>query len=354
MGRVFSAVAIGLAVVLAAVAAYFALPAGSFQRLSSLLDFGAPAGPTAQLTYAVDEDAVRDGRLDEASGRMAVTLRAATPSILHNGRGARDGVATISLVDAADRARALSVLNAALARTPEGAPVLTFAPGAGGVIEARLAPEHLESLTRQAATQSIEVIRRRIDPTGRRRAAVTLTSDSRIVVRAAGVSDTAPLRRLLSNQGQLTFHMVREPTPEQRFTGRAPVGTMLVEPYPEFGQSVEVVEQRPRMTGENLARADPATDSLTGEFALAFTLDAEGRRLFCHVTRDNVGKRFAILLDGRVLTAPLINEPICGGSGQISGRFTAQTANELAIMLNAGALPAQLVLIDERVVDNPA
>lgn len=348
MGRVFAAIAIGLAVVLAGVTAHFALPGGSLQQLVGVLDFGAPSGPTAQLTYAVDQDTLRDRRLEEASDRMAVALNAATPRILHNGRGVREDVATISLVDHDDRERALSVLDAALARTPEGAPVLTFAAGADGAIEARLAPEHQQSLMRAAATQSIAIIRRRIDPTGRGGATVTLMSDNRIEVRVAGVRDTDAVRERLAVEGRLTFHLVRELAPG----GRAPAGAMLVEPYPEFGDSVEAVERRARMTSEHLDRANPSTDAQTGEWVLAFALDREGARLFCRITRDNVGERFAILLDNRVLTAPRINEPICGGSGQISGNFTAQSASELAIMLNAGALPAPLILIDERIAGN--
>lgn len=346
MSRVFAAIAIGLAVVLAGVTAYFALPTGSSLRLPSLLDFGAPTGPTAQLTYSVDQDAVRDGQLDDASERMAATLRAATPSILHNGRDVRDGVATISLVDPSDRERALSVLDAALARTPEGAQILTFVPGADGVIEARITSEHLQALTRARARQNMEVIRRRIDAMGRR-ATFRLTSDNRIVVRVAGMQDAEAVRSLIGHRGRLTFHLVRELAPE----GRAPAGAMLVEPYPGSDASIEAVEQRARLTGEHIARAFPSTDPQTGEWTLSFGLDREGTRLFCRITRDHVGERFAILLDNRVLTAPRINEPICGGSGQISGNFTAQSANEMVMMLNTGALPAPLVLIDERIVD---
>jgi preprotein translocase subunit SecD len=126
----------------------------------------------------------------------------------------------------------------------------------------------------------------------------------------------------------------------------------MVEAYPGFGDSIEVVEERVRMTGEHLERVQPSTDAQTGEFVLAFSFDAEGTRLFCRVTRDHVGERFAILLDNRVLTAPRINEPICGGSGQIAGNFTAQSASELAIMLRAGALPVPLLLIDEHIDSN--
>lgn len=147
--------------------------------------------------------------------------------------------------------------------------------------------------------------------------------------------------------------MVRELSPTQLSEGRAPDGAMLVESYPGFDESIVAVEQRARITGYHLTRANAATDLQTEQWVLAFSLDGEGTRLFCHVTRDNVGNRLAIPLDNRVLTAPVINEPICGGTGQISGNFTAQSANELAVMLNAGALPAPLLVIDERIVGNP-
>jgi protein-export membrane protein SecD len=128
-------------------------------------------------------------------------------------------------------------------------------------------------------------------------------------------------------------------------------GTIVAPPYPEIGDSQEVVERRPRLTGENLLRAFPSTDAQTGEYVMSFQLDNRGTRTFCRISREHTGERFAILLDGQVLTAPVIREPICGGSGQISGNFTAQSASELALMLNAGALPAPLTVIDERTVD---
>ena len=348
MGKAFAAIAIGLAVALAGVTAYFTIPAGYSLQLPSFLQFGSaePAGPTAQLTYAVNQDALRDWRLEEASERMAATLREATPGIRYSGRGVRDGVVTITLADPSDRPRALDTLEATLAQTE---PDLTINPRAGNVIEARLTPAYLQSLTRQAASQSMQVIRRRIDPTGSGRADLALTSDYRIVVRVSGVQDADTVRRRIGQEGLLTFHLVRQLAPD----GRAPAGATLVEPYPGFDESFVAIEPRAQLTGEHLVRVDPRMDPQTEEWVLAFELDREGTRLFCRITRDNVGERFAILLDNRVLTAPVIQEPICGGSGQISGNFTAQAASDLAIMLNAGALPAPLLLIDERIVGNP-
>ena len=113
-------------------------------------------------------------------------------------------------------------------------------------------------------------------------------------------------------------------------------------PYPGIGDRPEVVERRARFTGERLIRANATTDPQTGQFVLSFALDGQGTSTFCRITREPTGTRFAILLDNQVLTAPTINEPICGGTGQISGNFDAHSANELAVMLRAGALPAPL------------
>ena len=128
---------------------------------------------------------------------------------------------------------------------------------------------------------------------------------------------------------------------------------MVVRPYAGAPGYAEVVERRPRLTGAQLRRVAPSTDSGTGQFVLSFEFDDEGKRTFCRLTRAHQGQRFAILLDNQVLTAPRINEPICGGSGQITGNFTAQSVNELAMLLGAGALPVPLHVIEEGVAQSP-
>jgi protein-export membrane protein SecD len=239
-----------------------------------------------------------------------------------------------------------------LALSPtSNAEVLSFTEGAEGLIEARMSAQYVRELSRQAAQQSIEVIRRRIDPTGTSEVTIVRQGDERIVVQAPGVSDPEQLKSRIGQTALMTFHMVREVSPEDAAVGRIPPGAMVVQPYPNSRGTTEVVERRPRFTGERLVRANPSTDPQTGEFVLSFALDSEGSRIFCRITRDFTGQRFAILLDNQVLTAPTINEPICGGTGQISGNFTAESANELAVMLRAGALPVPLTVIEERTVD---
>lgn len=317
------------------------------------LNLGLDLQGGSQLLLEVDVATLRHQQLDNYADQMASALREAEPAIRYTGRGVVGDAARVRLVDAADLTRARQVLRPIAQSTTAqgGAEVLTFTEGADGLIEARMTPAHVRELSRQAAQQSIEVIRRRIDPDGTAEVSIARQGDDRIAVQAPGVTDPQQLRDRIGQTALMTFHMVREVSPEEAAAGRLPPGTMVVQPYQGGrGAGPEVVERRPRFTGERLVRANPSTDAQTGEFVLSFALDSEGSTLFCRITRQYTGQRFAILLDNQVLTAPNINEPICGGSGQISGGFTAETANELAIMLRAGALPAPLTVIEQRSV----
>lgn len=306
----------------------------------------------SQLLLEIDTAALQHQQLDNVADQMAAALRDADPRILYTGRAVVADAARLRLVDPTQMEAARRVLRPLALSTTGGGEVLTFTESADGLIEARITAAHLRELSRQAAQQSIEVIRRRIDPTGTSEVTIVRQGDQRIVVQAPGVSDPEMLKQRIGQTALMTFHMVREVSPEEATAGRLPPGAMLVQPYPGGrGAGPEVVERRPRFTGERLVRANPSTDGQTGEFVLSFQLDSEGSLIFCRITREFTGQRFAILLDNQVLTAPNINEPICGGSGQISGGFTAETANELAVMLRAGALPVPLTVIDERTVD---
>ncbi len=305
----------------------------------------------SQLLLEVDVETLRSQQLDNIADQMATALREAEPQIRYTGRGVVGDAARVRVIDPAQIERALAALDPLASSPTGGDDVIVYTEGADGLIEARMTPLHVRELSRQAAQQSIEVIRRRIDPNGTSEVSIVRQGDERIVVQAPGVTDPEQLKSRIGQTALMTFHMVREVDPQDAALGRIPPGAMVVQPYPTIGNSVEVVERRPRFTGEHLTRANPSTDPQTSEFVLSFALDSEGSRIFCRISQDHTGQRFAILLDNQVLTAPTINEPICGGSGQISGNFTAQTANELAVMLRAGALPAPLNIIEERLVD---
>jgi preprotein translocase subunit SecD len=304
----------------------------------------------SHLLLEVDVATLRRQQLDNLADSMATALRDAEPRIGYTGRGVVGDAARVRLIDATQAEAARRALRELSLSTTTGNEIVEFTEGPEGLIEARMTDARLRELSRQAAQQSIEVIRRRIDPNGTSEINIARQGDNRIVVQAPGVTDPEVLKERIGQTAQMTFHMVREVSAEESAQGRIPPGTMLVQPYPQMGSGPEVVERRPRFTGERLQSASPRTDPQTGEFVMSFQLDSLGTRLFCRITRDYTNQRFAILLDNQVLTAPTINEPICGGSGQISGNFTAESASELALMLNAGALPAPLSVVEERSV----
>jgi preprotein translocase subunit SecD len=303
----------------------------------------------AYLVLEVDAAALQRQELERVTDRVGEELRSIVPAIRTSGQGVRNDAARFRLYDSADRARALEALHR-IGRSETGVEMLAISESEDGYLEARLVPSFLNNQRLLAANRSIEVIRRRLDPTGIMGLEITRRDNHQIFVRAPRVSDSAQIRRSVGVVGHLTFHLVREVSPDDAAAGRLPPGTMLAQPYPGIGQYAEVVERRPRLSGENLEHANPSADQYTQEFVLVFELDREGARIFCRITRDYTGQRFAILLDNQVLTAPTVNEPICGGTGQISGNFTPQSAAELASILNSGALPAPLTVIEEGVL----
>ena len=303
----------------------------------------------AYLILEIDAEVLRRQQLENVVDQMAAALREAAPPIRYSGRGVLNDAARVKLANTVDLPRAREALRGLHAADADG-DRLTLTEAADGYIEARLTPSFMRELSRQAAVQSMEVIRARVDPTETGGVELARQGDQRIFLRVPRVTDTQELRRRLGITALLTFHLVREISSDDAATGRIPPGTMLVQPYPGIGDAAEVVERRPRLTGDHLLRANPTIDPQTNEFVLAFQLDNEGSREFCRITRDYENQRFAILLDNQVLTAPRINEPICGGSGQIAGNFTPESASELALMLNAGALPVPLTVVEEGVL----
>jgi protein-export membrane protein SecD len=312
------------------------------------LNLGLDLQGGSHLLLEVDTSTLHRQQLENLADQMGTALREA--HVRYTGRGVVGDAARVRVLDATQLSAAMQALRPLAHDANTANDLITFSQGADGLIEARLTADRLRALTRSAAQQSIEVIRRRVDPTGANEITPVRQGDDRIVVQAPGVSDPSILKERIGQTALMTFHLVREVSQEDAARGILPPGAMAVGPYPEIGRTGDVVNRRPEFTGERLEHASVGTDQQTGQFVLRFQLDSEGARLFCRITRQHTGDRFAILLDNQVLTAPTINEPICGGSGQISGNFTPQSASELALMLNAGALPTPLSVIEERTV----
>ena len=196
-----------------------------------------------------------------------------------------------------------------------------------------------------AMTSATEVVRRRIDELGTREPTIIRQGSTRIVVQVPGLQDPDALKALLGQTAQLEFKLVADPNGSQ-------VGTETFPYAPGSGLDGELITVRRLggIRGENLTGAKAGVDPQNNQNVVNITFDAQGGAKFAKLTTENVGKPFAIILDGQVLSAPTIQTPIIGGSAQISGSFTPESANSLAIALRSGALPVPLAIVEERTV----
>lgn len=218
----------------------------------------------------------------------------------------------------------------------------------GTRVTVRLTPAGIAERKSLAVSQSIEIVRRRIDEMGTREPTIQRQGADRIVVQVPGLKDPRQLKEILGKTAKLEFKLVNmDVLPEDIAAGRVPPGTELL-PMQDAPEQKIAVKRRVIISGEELADAQPSYNE--GQPVVSFRFDAAGGRRFGQVTTENVGKPFAIILDDQIISAPRINEPILGGSGVISGGFTVEQANNLAVLLRAGALPAPLEILEERTV----
>ncbi|TFF18720.1 protein translocase subunit SecDF [Jiella endophytica] len=220
-----------------------------------------------------------------------------------------------------------------------------------GVIAVNLSDQGIDYRVSAAVTQSIEVVRKRVDELGTTEPVIQRQGDDRIMVQVPGLGDPQRLKELLNQTAKLTFQLVdQSANAEQVAKGsRAPAGSELLYTNDSTPQPV-LVKNQVMVSGENLTDAQPGFDQQTNEPVVNIRFDSQGAQRFGRVTQANVGKPFAIVLDNKVLSAPVIRTAILGGQAQISGSFTVQSANDLAVLLRAGALPATLDIIEERTV----
>ncbi|MBW8301675.1 MAG: protein translocase subunit SecDF [Hydrogenophaga sp.] len=201
-----------------------------------------------------------------------------------------------------------------------------------------------------ALTQSMEVVRRRVDELGTTEPMIQRQGNDRIIVQVPGLQDPQRLKSLLNQTAKLSFHMVDMSMPvTEAINGRPPANAEVL--YSQDDPAVPyLVEKRALVSGENLVDAQASFNQQTNEPVVTFRFDSKGAQRFAQATQENVGRPFAIVLDDQVISAPVIREPIIGGSGQISGNFSVEGANDLAVLLRAGALPATLTVVEERTV----
>ena len=222
-----------------------------------------------------------------------------------------------------------------------------------GAFELKLTDEGIDYRVSSAATQSIEVVERRVNELGTTEPVIQKQGKDRILVQVPGLADPQRLKDILGQTAKLTFQMVDTTMSAQdALAGRPPAGSDVLYSKATDGEVEQpyLVENRVIISGESLVDAQASFNSQTNEPVVSFRFDSKGSQRFGQATQQNVGKPFAIVLDNAVLSAPVIREPILGGSGQISGSFSVKGANDLAVLLRAGALPATLTVIEERTV----
>ena len=320
------------------------LPGWAKQRLNLGLDLQGGS----YLLLEVDTSALQRETLNNLIEDVRRSLTQAR--IPFTGLSQVNGTVRVQVSDPAQAAQAQTELQKLVQ------PLVGAAGGAdmtvtrnGGLLVLTPAAEAQTAAAASAVTQSIEIIRRRIDELGTREPTIIQQGANRIVVQAPGESDPERLRRVIGQTAKLTFQMVDDSVPaDQVAAGRIPPQSVFL-PYDNPANGGELVQRRVLVAGEMLVSASAGFDQF-GASVVNFRFDGQGARRFGDATRANVGRRFAIILDDKVISAPTINEPITGGSGQISGSFTPETANDLAVLLRAGALPAPLKVEQQQTV----
>lgn len=220
----------------------------------------------------------------------------------------------------------------------------------GGLIRLALSQPAMIERMRKTIEQSIQIVERRVNELGTVEPVIQRQGTDRILVQVPGLQDPTHLKELLGKTAKMEFRMVdTSVSPDQAQRGGLPPDSELL--MSQSSPKVPyVVKKQVLVSGAELTDAQPGFDQRTNEPIVSFRFNSTGARKFAQATQENVGLPFAIVLDNEVISAPVIREPITGGQGQISGSFTVQAANDLAILMRAGALPAPLTVAEERTV----
>ena len=230
--------------------------------------------------------------------------------------------------------------------TGVGAPTLEVR-GDNDLLIVTLSEAERQATDDRTMQQSVEIVRRRVDEAGTREPTIQRQGADRILIQVPGIGSAQELKDLIGTTARLTFHPVVSRTTDAQ--AEVDARQILLPSMDEEG-AFYVLEQTPVVTGDDLVDSQPAFDQQTGQPAVTFRFNPSGARAFGEYTAANVGAPFAIVLDEEVISAPVIRQAITGGSGQITGNFTVEGSTELAVLLRAGALPAEMVFLEERTI----
>ncbi|MBR0659601.1 protein translocase subunit SecD [Neoroseomonas oryzicola] len=301
------------------------------------------------LLLEVDLNTVVRERLDSMVDGARTRLRTANIRYVNLAADVPNRRMGLRVTDPAQVQAAVAALrelaNPIQTATGQSIPDLEVTSQPDGQVWATVTEAGLRAKATSAVEQSLEIVRRRVDETGVSEALIARQGQSRILVTLPGVEDPNRIKELLGRTARMTFHLVDD---NAALAATPPPGVMFL-PGEREGERY-AVRRRVEVDGANLTNARAGQDGRSGEWVVNFQFDSVGTRRFAQITRENVGRPFAVVLDDKVITAPVIREPIIGGQGQISGNFNARSANDLAVLLRAGALPAPLTVVEERTV----
>jgi len=307
----------------------------------------------SHILLEVDGNSVRKDKLAQVADDARRVMREAkirfTGGIAVRGDTVEVRVAEADVPAALAKLRELAQPVGGLAGA-SGQRTVDVSDAGGGLIRLSVPQAAVTERMRQAVEQSIQIIEKRVNELGTVEPLIQRQGIDRILVQVPGLQDPSRLKEILGKTAKMDFRMVDTSVPpDQALQGRVPPDSEVL----MSAQSPKVpyvVKKQVLVSGSDLTDAQPGFDQRGGEPIVSFRFNTSGARKFAQATQDNVGQPFAIVLDNEVVSAPVIREPITGGSGQISGGFTVQQANDLAILLRAGALPAPLTIIEERTV----
>jgi preprotein translocase subunit SecD len=305
------------------------------------------------LLLEVDSNYVKKEKLDQLRDDVRRTLRDA--KIGYTGLALRGDAVEVRISRDTEQQTALAKLRELSQPLggllgSSGQRSLQVSDAGGGVIRLTVPQAAITERIRQTIEQSIQIVERRVNQLGTVEPVIQRQGTDRILVQVPGLQDPTRLKELLGKTAKMEFRMVDTTvSPDQAQAGRVPPDSevLMSASSPKIPY---VIKKQVLVSGGDLTDAQPGFDSRTSEPVVNFRFNSSGSRKFAQATTDNVGQPFAIVLDNEVISAPVIREPITAGSGQISGNFTVQSANDLAILLRAGALPAPLTVIEERTV----
>lgn len=299
----------------------------------------------SRIVYRVDTDALREAVVTDLRDDVYKILREGR--IAFSGLAIRDGGVDVKIADTRGREQLTRKLAAAAQGSPTRA--LNVTDAGDGLL--RLAPTDAASAARlrDLVEDSIAMIEQRLKDAGFKLGSVQPEGMDRIRVFLPGVMEPEQVTAIFARKVKVGFHLIDlSMSAEQVRSGTPPMGTEVLLGFKD--ELPYLVTKESALDGGDISYAGPGFTGESKEPIATFRFNGRGTRRFAHITAENVGKPFAIVLDGKVISAPVIREPITGGSGQISGNFTLEEANSVAMLLRAGSLPGRLGLIEQQVV----